>query len=53
MREHTRLLERAIEWDKSRRDSSFVLRGSDLRTAEEWQVRAAEKDPKLTPLQTQ
>lgn len=29
LHEHTRLLTRAIEWDKSGRDSSFVLRGSD------------------------
>ena len=53
LHEHTRLLTRAIEWDKSGRDSSFALRGSDLRTAEEWQARATEKEPKLTPLQTE
>jgi hypothetical protein len=50
---HTRLLTRAIEWDKSGRDSSFVLRGSDLQTSEEWQVRAAEKEPNLTALQSE
>ena len=50
LHEHTHLLTRAIEWDKNKRDNSFVLRGSELRTAEEWQVKAAEKDPKLTPL---
>jgi hypothetical protein len=35
VREHTRLVTRAIEWDNSGRDTSFALRGSDLRTAEE------------------
>jgi hypothetical protein len=50
---HTRLLMRAIEWDNSGRDNSFVLRGSDLRTAEGWQVRATDKEPKLTALQTE
>src|SRR5215203_4352312 len=50
---HTRLLTRAIEWDNNGRDNSFVLRGSDLQTAEEWQVRAADKEPKLTALQSE
>jgi WD40 repeat protein len=50
---HTRLLMRAIEWDGNGRDSSFLLRGSDLSTAEEWQVQAADKEPKLTALQTE
>jgi TIR domain/WD domain, G-beta repeat len=53
LHEHTRLLTRAIEWDKGERDNSFVLRGSDLRTAEEWQAKAGDKEPKLTPLQTE
>ena len=53
LHEHTRLLTRAIEWDKSGRDNSFTLRGSDLQTAEDWQARVAEKEPKLTPLQTE
>jgi WD40 repeat protein len=50
---HTRLDIWASAWDKSGRDNSFLLRGSDLRTAEEWQVRAADKEPKLTPLQVE
>jgi TIR domain len=53
VRVHTRLLTRAIEWDKAGRDNSFVLRGIDLREAEEWQARAADKDPKLTSLQNE
>jgi predicted NACHT family NTPase len=53
LHEHTRSLTRAIEWDKNGRDNSFVLRGSDLRTAEGWQAKAADKEPKLTPLQNE
>lgn len=33
---HARLAVRATEWTNSRRDRSFLLRGSDLHTAEEW-----------------
>ncbi len=53
VQEHTRLLTRAIEWDSNGRDNGFVRRGSDLRAAEEWQARAAEKETKPTPLQTE
>jgi hypothetical protein len=51
--DHTRLLVRAKEWDSKRHDSSMLLRGSELREAEEWQARAAEKEPKPTPLQSE
>lgn len=33
---HTRLLIRAQEWISSNRDRSFLLRGRDLQTAEDW-----------------
>ncbi len=46
---HTRILERAIEWDKANRNESFVLRGDDLKAAEKWL--AQEKQPKPTELQ--
>ncbi len=36
---------------EQRPDDSYLLRGSDLRTAEEWQIREAEKEPKLKSLQ--
>lgn len=39
--EHTRLGVRTKEWEESKRDKSFLLRGSDLRTAEEWLGTAA------------
>ena len=53
-REHTRLLERAEEWEHGNRDHSFLLRGSDLREAERWlREQAAHKEPQPTPLQTE
>jgi WD40 repeat protein len=36
MREHTRLLERALEWERASRDGSRLLRGGDLAEAERW-----------------
>ena len=52
VREHTRLLERAIEWGQQGEDKSFLLRGSDLDTAETWQSDATEgKEPQPTHLQ--
>jgi WD40 repeat protein len=39
--EHTRLGVRTKEWEDSERDKSFLLRGSDLRTGEEWLGTAA------------
>jgi hypothetical protein len=33
---HTRLLERAQEWQRRDRDASLLLRGDDLRDAERW-----------------
>ena len=50
---HTRLLVRATEWDGKGRDPSLLLRGRDLSEAERWAAEAADKEPRLTPLQTQ
>jgi TIR domain-containing protein len=42
---HTRLLTRAIEWNANGKSNSFVLRGEDLRAAEQWLAQAgAQKD---------
>ncbi len=43
---------RAIEWEK-RKDRSLLLRGKDLREAEEGLVSAGQKDPQPTDLQRQ
>ncbi len=53
-REHTRLLERAEEWEHSGRDGGSLLRGGDLREAENWLgQQAAHKEPQPTPLQAE
>jgi len=36
VRNHTRLLMKAIKWQRSQRDPSFLLRGSDLDRSEQW-----------------
>ncbi len=53
VRAHTRLLVRAIEWDAKKRDKSFLLRGRDLREAEQWLAQSGAREPKPSSLQTQ
>jgi WD40 repeat protein len=49
-RTHTRLLERAGQWDAKGRDGSLLLRGSELRDAEQWSTERPEgRQP--TPLE--
>ncbi len=50
VRTHTRLLIRAKEWDANQRNGSFLLRGDDLRRAEEWLADGIGKKPAPTPL---
>ena len=51
---HTRLLTRAIEWEAKAKSNSFVLRGEDLRAAEQWLAQAGtEKERQPTALQTE
>jgi hypothetical protein len=52
-RTHTRLLTRAKEWERERKDKSFLLYGKDLREAERWVAGSAEKEPKPTTLHSQ
>lgn len=51
VRQHTRLLVRAREWEGRGRDTSLILRGADLQTAESWLVASAGKVPEPTALQ--
>ena len=41
------------EWEREGKDSSFLLRGKDLREAEQWVAKSADLDPKPTTLQSQ
>ena len=48
---HTRLLTRAIEWDHKEQEQSLLLRGNDLKQAENWPLQGINKQPYSTPLQ--
>ena len=50
VREHTRLLVRAVDWRDGGADASLLLRGSDLREAEQWLAKGADEEPKPTEL---
>lgn len=49
---HTRLLVRAVEWDRRHRETSLTLRGADLVQAERWLTEGPNKAPPPTELQT-
>ncbi len=52
VRQHTRLLKRAKEWEKKEKDNSFLLQGADLNDAENWMVEAsAQEGREVVPLQ--
>ncbi|MDX2216146.1 MAG: toll/interleukin-1 receptor domain-containing protein [Oculatellaceae cyanobacterium bins.114] len=48
---HTRLLVRAIEWKRKDYNDSYLLRGSDLKDAEQWLASSINQDLKPTELQ--
>ncbi len=50
VRTHTRLLVRAREWENKEYDSSFLLRGSELKAAKQWLAQSSSKDPQPTAL---
>ncbi len=54
VRAHTRLLTRAVEWETKGKNNSFVLRGDDLRAAEQWLTEAgSDNERQPTALQTE
>src|SRR5690349_1317554 len=48
---HRRLQVKALEWDRSAREVSYLLRGRDLREAEQQLARNTSKEPHPTDLQ--
>jgi CHASE2 domain-containing sensor protein len=52
-RSHTRLLLRSMEWEAEKHDSSFLLRGKELKDAEQWLQAAAHKQPQAADRQRQ
>jgi WD40 repeat protein len=53
VRAHTRLLVRAVEWDRLGREVSYTLRGRDLKDFEDRAARGQDLEPRLTALQTE
>jgi hypothetical protein len=51
LREHTRYLQRATEWDAGGRPASRLLSGSDITTAKAWAARRPKNVPEPTELQ--
>ena len=49
----TRLLVRAVEWDRLGREVSYTLRGRDLSGFEGWDPRGQDMGPRPTALQTE
>jgi WD40 repeat protein len=54
VRQHTRLLQRAREWENKNRNNSFLLQGADLEEAERWMTEASsQEDREVVPLQAE
>jgi len=54
IRQHTRLLQRAREWENKNRNNSFLLQGADLEEAERWMTEAAAyEDREVVPIQAE
>ena len=51
VRMHTRLLARALEWERQGYDDSFLLRGKDLDVSQVGLLQSADKEPKPNALQ--
>ncbi|MEB3292461.1 MAG: TIR domain-containing protein, partial [Synechococcales bacterium] len=51
VKQHTRFLTRAIEWDNKQQEKSLFLRGEDLRGAETWLIVGEAEIPAPTALQ--
>ena len=50
-RQHSRLTVKALEWQQAGRDRSFLLRGSELASAEAWLARASEREAGANPIE--
>jgi hypothetical protein len=51
LREHTRYLQRAIEWDKGGQAANRLLSGNDILDAKAWVARRPKGAPEPTALQ--
>jgi len=53
VREHTRLLIRARDWERNNRERGYLLSGESLRDAEAWLTSSYDKEPKPLPLHSE
>jgi WD40 repeat protein len=53
VRAHTHILTKSLDWERKSEDRSLLLRGRDLKDAEEWLSASGTKTPASTALQTQ
>ncbi|MEO0988090.1 MAG: TIR domain-containing protein, partial [Cyanobacteria bacterium J06639_14] len=53
VRTHTRLLVRALEWDRHGRDASYLLRGTDLERANHYLAQGKDQEPRPSALHHQ
>jgi WD40 repeat protein len=53
VRAHSRLLQRATEWETHGRSRSLALRGAELAEGETWLAGARDKEPQPSPLHTE
>ncbi|MFN8381795.1 MAG: TIR domain-containing protein [Anaerolineales bacterium] len=54
VKQHTRLLQRAREWDQKKRDSGFLLDGTELEESEHWMTESAGDEKRnALPLQAE
>jgi WD40 repeat protein len=53
VRTHTRILVRALEWDRNGRDTSYLLRGADLDRANRYLAQGKDQEPRPTALHHQ
>lgn len=53
VRTHTRLLVRALEWERNNRDGSYLLRGADLERANRYLSQGKAQEPRPTALHHQ
>ncbi|KAM3092148.1 eIF2A-related protein [Phormidesmis sp. 146-12] len=51
VRQHTRLLTHAIEWQNKNKNPDLLLQGSELEETIQWLTQNAEKEPRSTDLQ--
>jgi WD40 repeat protein len=54
VQQHTRLLQRATEWEQKNRNKSYLLQGSDLSDGERWMIESTKEEARaVVPIQAE